>query len=108
MKNKKYYPFERNHYFYGKLLTVRDFEDEQRYMNDKRRINNVLTKGAGVISGLSTVMIDEKTISLETGMALDYMGREIIVPESVTKKLNVLDGFKEIKNYKFFFIPLKS
>lgn len=107
MKNKKYYPFERNHYFYGKLLTVRDFEDEQRYMNDKRRINNVLTKGAGVISGLSTVMIDEKTISLETGMALDYMGREIIVPESVTKKLNVLDGFKEIKNYENVYLCLE-
>lgn len=107
MKNKKYYPFERNHYFYGKLLTVRDFEDEQRYMNDKRRINNVLTKGAGVISGLSTVMIDEKTISLETGMALDYMGREIIVPESVTKKLNVLDGFKEIKNYESVYLCLE-
>ncbi len=107
MKNKKYYPFERNHYFYGKLLTVRDFEDEQRYMNDKRRINNVLTKGAGVISGLSTVMIDEKTISLETGMALDYMGREIIVPESVTKKLNVLDGFKEIKNYETVYLCLE-
>ncbi len=107
MKNKKYYPFERNHYFYGKLLTVRDFEDEQRYMNDKRRINNVLTKGAGVISGLSTVMIDEKTISLETGMALDYMGREIIVPESVTKKLNILDGFKEIKNYETVYLCLE-
>ena len=107
MKNKKYYPFERNHYFYGKLLTVRDFEDEQRYMNDKRRINNVLTKGAGVISGLSTVMIDEKTISLETGMALDYMGREIIGPESVTKKLNVLDGFKEIKNYENVYLCLE-
>lgn len=107
MKNKKYYPFERNHYFYGKLLTVRDFEDEQRYMNDKRRINNVLTKGAGVISGLSTVMIDEKTISLETGMALDYMGREIIVPESVTKKLNVLDGFKEIKNDEMIYLCLE-
>ena len=35
MKNMKYFPFERNKYFYGKLLTVDDFETEQRYMNDK-------------------------------------------------------------------------
>ena len=40
MKNMKYFPFERNKYFYGKLLTVDDFETEQRYMNDKRRVLN--------------------------------------------------------------------
>ena len=29
MKTVKIFPFERNRYFYGKLLTVRDFETEQ-------------------------------------------------------------------------------
>lgn len=98
MKNKKYYPFERNNYFYGKLLTVRDFEDEQKYVNDKRRLQNFLTKGAGVVCGLNTIVLDDKTISIEAGMALDYQGREIVMEESITKKLNVIDGFYEIED----------
>lgn len=98
MKNKKYYPFERNNYFYGKLLTVRDFEEEQKYFNDKRRLNNFLTKGAGVVSGLNVLVIDDKTISIESGMALDYQGREIVIEESITKKLNVIDGYYDVKN----------
>ncbi|MDD3569605.1 MAG: hypothetical protein PHY44_00690 [Lachnospiraceae bacterium] len=98
MKNKKYYPFERNNYFYGKLLTVRDFEDEQKYVNDKRRLQNFLTNGAGVVCGLNTIALDDKTISIEAGMALDYQGREIVMEESITKKLNVIDGFYEIED----------
>lgn len=96
MNNKNYYSFERNNYFYGKLLTVRDFFDEQKYFNDKRRINNFLTNGAGVVSGLNVVQIDDKTISIEAGMALDYQGREIVVEESITKKLNVINGFENL------------
>lgn len=98
MKNKKYYPFERNHYFYGKLLTVRDFENEQTYMNDKRRLANRMLHGAGVISGLDVIQVDEQTISLEMGFALDYEGREIIVDESVTRKLSMIEGFDQIKD----------
>ena len=30
MRNRKYFPFERNNYYFGKLLTARDFEAEQR------------------------------------------------------------------------------
>ena len=36
MNNKQYYSCERNHYFFGKLMTVRDFETEQVYFNSKR------------------------------------------------------------------------
>lgn len=106
MNNKKYYPFERNNYFYGKLLTVRDFEDEQKYINDKRRINNILTKGAGIVSGLNVVLLDDKTISIEAGMALDYQGREIIIDESITKKLNVLEGFETIQDFDNVYLCL--
>lgn len=98
MKNKKIYPFERNNYFYGKLLSVRDFSDEQKYNNDKRRLDNIITKGCGVINGLNVVIIDDKTISVEAGIAIDYFGREIIVEEGVSKKLNIIDGFYELEN----------
>jgi len=93
VKNSRYYPHERNRYFYGKLLTVRDFETEQRYVNDKRRMINRLLHGAGVVCGLQVVAVDEKTISLETGMALDYSGREIVVSAPLTQKLSMIDGF---------------
>lgn len=93
MNNPRYYPHERNRYFYGKLLTVRDFESEQKYFNDKRRMNNRLMHGAGVLCGLQVVAVDDKTISVETGMALDYAGREIIVSAPVTQKLSMIDGF---------------
>ncbi|MGE5372260.1 MAG: hypothetical protein ACM3QZ_09755 [Solirubrobacterales bacterium] len=93
MKNSRYYPYERNRYFYGKLLTVRDFELEQKYVNDKRRLLNRLLYGAGVVCGLQVVAVDEKTISIESGVALDYAGREIVVPSPITTKLSMLEGF---------------
>lgn len=94
MKNSKYFPFERNKYFYGKLLSVDDFELEQRYVNDKRRMSNRFLYGAGVVAGLYVVRVDEKTISLESGFALDSQGREIVVDTPVIKKLSLLDGFE--------------
>ncbi len=98
MKNKNYYPFDRNHYFYGKLLTVRDFEVEQKYYNNKRRLLNKLIKGAGVVAGLDVVLVDDQSVSVESGMALDYFGREIVIQEPVIKKLNLLDGFEQVKD----------
>lgn len=98
MNNIKYYPFERNNYFYGKLLTVSDFNEEQRYMNDKRRIGNVFHQGIGVVAGMRVQAIDDQTISIGAGMALDGLGREIIIPEGITKKISVIDGFAGLSN----------
>ncbi|WP_139487973.1 hypothetical protein [Brevibacillus dissolubilis] len=93
MKNARTYPFERNHYFYGKLLTVRDFETEQKYVNDKRRLINRLLYGSGVVAGLAVIKVDDKSVSIEMGVALDSMGREIVVPSPRTVKLSTLEGF---------------
>ncbi|NDO46137.1 hypothetical protein [Clostridium sp. MD294] len=98
MEHKKYYPFVRNNYFYGKLLSVRDFQEEQKYFNDKRRLSNFLTTGAGVVSGMNVVLLDETTISLGQGFALDYTGREIIVAEAITQKLSTIKGFEELED----------
>ncbi|MEN6350354.1 MAG: hypothetical protein ABFD08_13300 [Syntrophomonas sp.] len=95
MKNSKLFPFERNRYFYGKLLTVRDFEIEQKYNNDKRRLTNRLLHGCGIVSGLQVVYVDEKTVSVEPGIAIDGSGREIVVSSPVTQKLSLLPGFSE-------------
>lgn len=93
MRKSRYYPFERNRYFYGKLLTVRDFESEQKYFNDKRRMMNRLLFGAGVVTGLQVIAVDDKSVSVEMGAAIDALGREIVVPAPVTLKLSMMDGF---------------
>jgi hypothetical protein len=95
VKNLNYFPFERNRYFYGKLLSVDDFDAEQRYMNDKRRMLNRFLHGTGVVCGLQVVEIDDVTVSLEMGLALDFSGREIVVAKPVTKKLSSIEGFSK-------------
>ncbi len=104
MEHRKYYPFVRNNYFYGKLLSVRDFQEEQKYYNDKRRLSHFFTAGAGVVSGMNIVLLDEKTISLGQGFALDYTGREIVVEEAVTKKISTIEGFDDIGDTKTAYI----
>lgn len=42
-------------------------------------------------------MVDSRTISLESGMAIDYAGREIVVSEPSVRRLNVIRGFEESK-----------
>lgn len=93
MNRTRYIPFERNRYFYGKLLTVRDFMSEQTYVSDKRRLANRLLFGSGVVAGLQVVAVDDKSISVETGLAFDQLGREIVVPSPLTLKLSNIDGF---------------
>ena len=95
MKNTKYFPFERNNYFYGKLLSVDDFRLEQKYGNDKRRMLNRFLYGAGVVTGMNVVGVDDMTILVESGLALDYAGREIVIDEPVVQKLGMLEGFSD-------------
>lgn len=96
MKNLQYFPFERNRYYYGKLLTEQDFNSEQRYFNDKRRMVNRFLHGTGVVAGLRVVGIDEKSISLESGIALDGAGREIVADRPAVLRLEQIDGFQKL------------
>ncbi len=106
MKSKQYYSCDRNNYFFGKLMTVRDFQTEQTYMNSKRRLGNKMLNGVGIVSGLDVILIDNKTFSLETGMALDYMGREIVVSEPYVRRLSVIKGFEENKDKGIVYLCL--
>ncbi len=96
MQNRKYFPYERNNYYFGKLLTAKDFESEQRYFNDKRRLHNRLENGAGIAAGLGVVMADDASIILQAGCAYDAAGREIVVPETQIVKLSALEGYTSI------------
>ena len=75
--------FERNNYYYGKQLTVRDLEQEQRYLNEKRWLINRMALGWGVVCGLD-VEWDKKSPKLvvKPGLALDCCGHEIIICEA--------------------------
>ena len=106
MNNANYFPFERNRYFYGKLLTVRDFEVEQRYHCTKRALLNRLVHGAGVVCGLGVTASDESTLMIESGMALDYQGREIVVPETLFRKLQMLEGQETLTGSKDAYLCL--
>lgn len=96
MKNLKYFPFERNNYYYGKLLTDKDFIKEQQYFNNKRRLHNRFFHGFGVVAGLNIHMIDKHTLSVEDGLAIDFSGREILVNEPMLYKLSMISGFKQL------------
>lgn len=71
----------RNRYFYGKLLDAFHFELEQSYFNRKRWLLNRLALGSGVVCGLAVVPTnDGSRVRIGPGVAIDRLGREIIVP----------------------------
>jgi len=69
----------RNQYFYGKRMDVQHFQMEQDYGRQKQALVNRLTLGKGVVCGLR-VSLDEGRIVVDPGVAIDGLGREIVVP----------------------------
>jgi hypothetical protein len=97
MNNKEHcgicaFVFERNNYYTGKLMTVRDYCAEQSYFNEKRWLINRMINGWGVVCGLDIqrIPVDENDLSkgydnekvrITPGLAIDCCGREILVCE---------------------------
>lgn len=98
MKNNQLYPFERNRYYAGKMLTSADFQAEQTYFNNKRRFLNYLFCGSGVLCGLGVLSLDDLSLMVESGVAIDMLGREVVVDTSVVKKLSTIEGFETLKS----------
>lgn len=86
----------RNRYFTGKSLTAGDFDIEQLYGNNKRRFMNTLMYGESVVCGLSTFALDDTTIIVESGLAIDGTGREIVIPETTVRKISSISGYSEL------------
>ena len=97
MNNNKLYPFERNRYYPGKMLTSADFQAEQNYHINKVRFLNGLMYGSGVVCGLGVFSLDDQSVLIESGAAIDGHGREIIVDSSTVKKLSAIEGFDSLK-----------
>jgi hypothetical protein len=72
--------FCRNNYYRGKLLTERDFTDEQRYGMHKLRLHTRQLHGWGVVCGLRVKphpYCPDKRLVVDEGFAIDECGREI-------------------------------
>jgi hypothetical protein len=73
--------FSHPRYFYGQRLDVRHFESEQDYFKGKMWLLNRLVSGCGVVCGLDVELGDDgHSVVVTPGVALDRMGREIVVP----------------------------
>lgn len=107
MENKQYHISSRNNYFLGKLMTARDFFSEQEYFNSKRRLGNRFMFSPGIIAGMNIFLTDDKTFSLESGIAIDYYGREIVVPSPCIRKFDLVEGFDKFKTKPLVYLCIR-
>ncbi len=75
---------ERNRYFTGKYMTVRDFAGEQEYFLSRHREHNRLLHGWGVVCGLRVLPhpnpeCARRWVIVRAGVAIDCKGREIVL-----------------------------
>lgn len=82
---------ERNHYFYGLMMDADRFRKDQNYFIRKRMLLNRFSTGAGVVCGLGLNWNSAtSTLTLSPGLAIDYDGREIVVPSAATVDITTL------------------
>lgn len=96
MNNLQILPFERNRYYSGKMLSSADFVLEQNYNGNKRRFLNQIMYGKGIVCGLSVYNLDDLSIMVDSGVALDSYGREMVIEETVIQKLSAIHGFEDL------------
>ena len=105
--NADFFPIERNRYFYGKLLSTRDFELEQQYGRKRSQLLSRLCLGAGVVCGLGVSASDDSTLLIESGVALDYLGRMVVVEEPLLRKLQMIDGQETLLGQEAAYLCLR-
>jgi hypothetical protein len=81
-------PRERLNYFNGQRLAASDFRAEQGHHDGMRRVLNSSLYSSGIVTGLEVeVDPDDKYrhhVKVRRGLAFDYLGREIFLPEDVS------------------------
>ena len=83
-------PFERVHFFQGQILTEADLQDEQQYLNAKRHLLNRCLLGSGIVCGLE-ITHAEGWLVVAPGLAVDCLGREIMINEPLCIKASLAD-----------------
>lgn len=80
-------------FFDGQLLTAEDLRREQVYQDRRRQLLNLATVGAGVVTGLEVSPDPDGTgLTVSPGLALDGLGREIILPADTRVPWPTPDG----------------
>ncbi|HET6233113.1 MAG TPA: tail fiber domain-containing protein [Longimicrobiaceae bacterium] len=84
---------QRLRYFDHQFLREKDFTDEQAYHLDMRRTHNRLLHTTGVASGMA-LRLDGggRRLTVGNGMALDVLGREIVLLQDATYDLGAYVG----------------
>ncbi len=82
---------KRVHYFDHQFLKVHDFQAEQEYHTQMRHRHNRLLHGWGVVEGLEVRQKGQRDITIEPGMAIDNLGKEIVISSQVTCQLISLE-----------------
>ena len=70
---------KRPHYFDHQFLIEADFTDEQKYHLDMRRRLNRVLHTFGIAEGLEVVKQTNKIVTVRPGVAIDRLGREMIL-----------------------------
>lgn len=69
----------KNNYYTGKHLSAENMLVEQKYYEDIRRLHNQAFYGKGIVKGLEVENLGGAEICVRAGMAIDGLGRELIV-----------------------------
>lgn len=88
----------RNHYFFGKLMDVPDFDVEQQYVVEKFKRHHQRLHGTGVICGLEVTAhanpaCRDRYVVIKPGAALDCCGNEILV---LNEEILDIQAFPEV------------
>ncbi|WP_224242779.1 hypothetical protein [Hyalangium gracile] len=82
-------PLTRLNYFDGKFLRAADLEAEQRYLRQLVAMSNQ-GGGPGVVHGLSTTLAANGALKLSAGLAIDPMGRVLLLPQEASLDIQAL------------------
>jgi len=79
-------PPVRVNFFYGQLLNADDFRADQDYHRRMRYLHNRLLHGWGIVDGCY-VEDDGHGVLVGPGVAIDSLGRELVLPDPVRIEL---------------------
>lgn len=104
--DNKYDPdvLSRVRYYDGAFLKEDEFIDEQKYHIDRRHRHDRLLHVAGVCEGLEPQMVDDKTVCVGAGTAIDDQGRTILLAKAKDAKVEgagtfwIVLVFKEVES----------
>ncbi|QEE29657.1 hypothetical protein FTW19_17690 [Terriglobus albidus] len=82
----------RPNYFTGQLLDQQDFQDEQAYHLALQKNHGATLHTPGILSGLELLRIDDVTVAITPGAAIDAKGNSLMLPAAQKLSLQPANG----------------